>query len=43
MFFNRKKGKLEKELQKLKEKYTKGKTLVIRSVDAGFQFEKPEF
>lgn len=43
MFFNRKKGKLEKEIQKLKEKYTKGKTLVIRSVGADFKFEKPEF
>lgn len=43
MFFNRKKGKLEKEIQKLKEKYAKGKTLVIRSVDTDFKFEKPEF
>lgn len=42
MFFNRKKGKLEKEIQKLKEKYAKGKTLVIRSVDTDFKFEKPE-
>lgn len=43
MFFNRKKAKLEKEMKKLKEKYQKGGTLVIRDVDAAFHFEKPEY
>lgn len=39
MFFNRKKAKLEKEMKKLKEKYQKGGTLVIRDVDSSFKFE----
>ncbi|MBM6805536.1 hypothetical protein H6A24_03335 [Bacteroides caecicola] len=43
MFFNRKKAKLEKEMKKLKEKYQKGGTLVIRDVDSSFKFEKPEY
>ena len=43
MFFNRKKAKLEKEMKKLKEKYQKGGTLVIRNVDSSFKFEKPEY
>lgn len=43
MFFNRKKTKLEKEMKKLKEKYQKGGTLVIRDVDSSFKFEKPEY
>lgn len=43
MFFNRKKTKLEKEMKKLKEKYQKGGTLVIRDVDSAFHFEKPEY
>lgn len=43
MFFNRKKAKLEKEMKKLKEKYQKGGTLVIRNVDSAFHFEKPEY
>lgn len=43
MFFNRKKAKLEKEMKKLKEKYQKGGTLVIRDVDSAFHFEKPEY
>lgn len=43
MFFNRKKAKLEKEMKKLKEKYQKGGTLVVRDVDSSFKFEKPEY
>ena len=43
MFFNRKKAKLDKEMKKLKEKYQKGGTLVIRDVDSAFHFEKPEY
>ena len=43
MFFNRKKAKLEKEMKKLKEKYQKGGTLVIRDEDSAFHFEKPEY
>lgn len=43
MFFNRKKTKLEKEMKKLREKYQKGGTLVIRDVDPAFRFEKPEY
>ena len=36
MFFNQ-------EMKKLKEKYQKGGTLVIRDVDSSFKFEKPEY
>ena len=43
MFFNRKKAKLQKEMKKLREKYQKGGTLVIRDVDAAFKFEKPAY
>ena len=43
MFFNRKKAKLEKEMKKLRDKYRKGGTLVIRDVDAAFKFEKPAY
>ena len=33
----------DKEMKKLKEKYQKGGTLVIRDVDSAFHFEKPEY
>lgn len=42
MFFNVKKNKLQKELLKLKEKYGKGNTLVLKSVNPEFKFEKAE-
>lgn len=42
MFFNLKKNKLQKELQKLKEKYNKGKNMVLKDVDPEFKFEKAE-
>lgn len=42
MFFNVKKNKLQKELLKLKEKYGKGNTLVLKSVNPEFKFEKTE-
>lgn len=42
MFFNLKKNKLQKELQKLKEKYNKGKNMVLKDVNPEFKFEKAE-
>lgn len=42
MFFNVKKNKLQKELQKLKEKYNKGKNMVLKDVTPEFKFEKAE-
>ncbi|WP_289105434.1 hypothetical protein [uncultured Bacteroides sp.] len=42
MFFNVKKNKLQKELQKLKEKYNKGKNMVLKDVNPEFKFEKAE-
>lgn len=42
MFFNLKKNKLQKELQKLKEKYNKGKNMVLKDVNSEFKFEKAE-
>lgn len=42
MFFNVKKNKLQKELQKLKEKYNKGKNMILKDVNPEFKFEKAE-
>lgn len=42
MLFNLKKNKLQKELQKLKEKYNKGKNMVLKDVNPEFKFEKAE-
>lgn len=42
MFFNLKKNKLQKELQKLKEKYNKGKNMVLKDVNPEFKFGKAE-
>ncbi|MCF2592973.1 hypothetical protein I6E11_03990 [Bacteroides caecigallinarum] len=42
MFFNVKKNKLQKELSQLKEKYKKGGSLVLKSVNPEFKFEKAE-
>ena len=42
MFFNLKKNKLQKELQKLKEKCNKGKNMVLKDVNPEFKFEKAE-
>lgn len=42
MFFNLKKNKLQKELQKLKEKYNKGKNMVLKDINPEFKFEKAE-
>lgn len=42
MFFKLKKNKLQKELQKLKEKYNKGKNMVLKDVNPEFKFEKAE-
>ncbi len=42
IFFNLKKNKLQKELQKLKEKYNKGKNMVLKDVNPEFKFEKAE-
>lgn len=41
-FFNTKRGKLQKELGKLRAKYQKGHTLVVKDVDAGFTYRKAE-
>ena len=40
MFFNTKKRKLEKEIHKLKQKYQKGNTLVLKNLGNSFSFEK---
>lgn len=40
MFFNTKKKKLEKEMHKLKAKYQKGNTLVLKELGSSFRFEK---
>lgn len=42
MFFNVKKNKLQKELSKIQEKYKKGGSLVLKSVNPEFKFEKAE-
>lgn len=42
MFFNLKKNKLQKELVKLKEKYSKGNNMVLKAVNPDFKFEKAE-
>ena len=42
MFFNVKKNKLKKELSQLQEKYKKGGSLVLKSVNPEFKFEKAE-
>lgn len=42
MFFNVKKNKLQKELDKLRTKYSKGNAMVIKSVNPEFKFEKAE-
>ena len=42
MFYNLKKSKLQKELLKLKEKYSKGGNLLLKSVNPEFKFEKAE-
>lgn len=40
MLFNVKKNKLQKELLKLKEKYSKGNNMILKSVSPEFKFEK---
>lgn len=42
MFYNLKKNKLQKELLKLKDKYKKGNSLVLKDVNPEFKFEKAE-
>ncbi|WP_455674764.1 hypothetical protein [Phocaeicola sp.] len=43
VYFSHKKAKLEKTVAKLKNKYQKGKTLLIREVNPNaFKFTKPE-
>ena len=42
VYYNPKKKKLQKELLKLKQKYQKGKTLILKDVDPSFKFEKAE-
>ena len=42
VFFSSKKKSLQKELSKLKQKYEKGKTLVVLSVGPDFKFEKAD-
>ncbi len=43
VFFNTKKKNLQKEIDKIKEKYNKGNSLVILDVNPDFVFEKPEW
>ena len=40
VLFNRKKKSLEKELNKLRKKYDKNKSVVVKEVDASFAFKK---
>lgn len=42
MFFSRKRKSLQNEIDKLREKYQKGSSLVLRDVDPEFKFVKPE-
>ena len=42
VYYNKKKKNLQKEINKLKEKYQKGNTLVLLDVDPEFKFEKAE-
>lgn len=42
VYFGKNKGKLEKEMKKMKEKYQKGGKSILRQVDADFKFTKAE-
>lgn len=42
VYYNKKKKKLQKELNKIKQKYQKGKSAMIREVNPAFKFEKAE-
>jgi len=42
VYFNRKKKNLQKEINKLKEKYQKNKSIVVLEVDSEFIFKKAE-
>ena len=42
VYFNRKKKNLQKEINKLKEKYQKNKSIVVLEVDPEFIFKKAE-
>lgn len=42
MFFNLKKNKLQKEIDRIKNKYSKGNNMIIKSVNPEFKFEKAE-
>lgn len=42
VYYNKKKKNLQKEINKLKEKYQKGNTLVLLDVDPEFKFKKAE-
>ena len=42
VYFNRKKKKLQKEINKLKEKYQRNQSLVLKEVNPEFKFVKAE-
>lgn len=42
IFFHRKKKNLQKEMSKLRQKYQKNSTLVVKEVNPDFKFEKAE-
>ncbi len=42
VYYNKKRKKLQKELTKIKQKYQKGKTQVLRDVNPSFKFQKAE-
>ena len=42
VYYDKKKKNLQKEINKLKEKYQKGNTLVLLNVNPEFKFEKAE-
>lgn len=42
VYFNQKKKKLQKEVTKLKQKYQKGSSILLKDVDSAFKFEKAE-
>ncbi|WP_300726108.1 hypothetical protein [uncultured Bacteroides sp.] len=42
VFYNRKKKNLEKEVNKIRQKYQKGGKLVLKDVNSNFKFKKAE-
>ena len=43
VYYNQKKKKLQKEVSKMKLKYQKNKSVLVRDINPDFKFEKPDF